>query len=274
MELEKHTHLGKATEYPEEYSPSWLTPIPRAKSRGTLGLSGAPDFVGEDLWNGYELSWLNSKGKPEVALGVFRIRCDSLNIIESKSFKLYLNSFNQSRFASREEVQALMQKDLSAAAEGEVSVTLLSASDWRDELSFWQAAENLDGLDIEVEVYTPDASLLPDPVGDDIVEETLSSDLLKSNCPVTGQPDWATLYIHYRGKPLDKAALLKYIVSMRSHQDFHEHCVESVYLTLMQRYQPEKLAVYARYTRRGGLDINPLRSNYPLAADNFKLPRQ
>ena len=278
MDLKQSTKLGQSTEYPEHYDPALLTPIPRLSNREKLGISDDLPFLGEDLWNGYELSWLNPKGKPVAAIGVFRIPANSPNIIESKSFKLYLNSFNQASYASLEDVQAVMARDLSAAVNAEVSVQILSAAQWVDGSNDWEAAECLDGLDVTCTAYTPDTDLLKlasDASGSaELVSEALCSHLLKSNCPVTGQPDWATVYIRYEGKPIDHAGLLQYIVSMRGHQDFHEHCVESIYMAIMARCQPEKLAVYARYTRRGGLDINPLRSNYPLEAANFKLARQ
>ncbi|WP_020409507.1 NADPH-dependent 7-cyano-7-deazaguanine reductase QueF [Hahella ganghwensis] len=278
MDLKQTTKLGQSTEYPEHYDPKLLTPIPRQANREKLGISGELPFLGEDLWNGYELSWLNPKGKPVAAIGVFRIPADSPNIIESKSFKLYLNSFNQTSYASLEEVQGVMARDLSAAVNADVSVQILPSAQWVDDPNDWEAAECLDGLDITCTTYAPDTGLLQ--LADDAsgsserVSETLCSHLLKSNCPVTGQPDWATVYIRYEGKRIDHAGLLRYIVSMRGHQDFHEHCVESIYMAIMARCQPERLAVYARYTRRGGLDINPLRSNYSVRADNFKLARQ
>ncbi|OZG74101.1 NADPH-dependent 7-cyano-7-deazaguanine reductase QueF [Hahella sp. CCB-MM4] len=280
--MKQTTKLGQATEYPEHYDAALLTPIPRSPNREKLAISGELPFVGEDLWNAYELSWLNTKGKPVVAIGVFRIPADSANIVESKSFKLYLNSFNQTVFADQEEVRSVMEVDLSRAVEGTVKVEILAPGRWEDEKSDWEQSTCLDDLDVTCTDYTPDINLLVLAGHDEgetderseTVSETLCSHLLKSNCPVTGQPDWATVYIRYKGKAIDHQGLLQYIVSMRGHQDFHEHCVESIYMALMERCQPEKLAVYARYTRRGGLDINPLRSNYPETAANFKLARQ
>ena len=274
MDLKNSTKLGQATEYPDQYDPAQLTPIARSHNREKLGIDQTLPFVGEDLWNAYELSWLNARGKPQVAVGVFRISCDSRNIVESKSFKLYLNSFNQTRFSSPDEVSQTMQKDLEKAVNGDVQVEVVSVTDWQDEPSSWLQATCLDDLDIECSIYTPDSKLITLEKSQEVVTETLSSHLLKSNCPVTGQPDWATVYIRYTGPKIERAGLLRYIVSMRGHQDFHEHCVESIFSAVMAECEPEKLAVYARYTRRGGLDINPIRANYPVRADNFKLARQ
>ncbi len=274
MDLKGSTKLGQSTEYPDHYDPAQLTPIARNHNRQKLGIGHELPFMGEDLWNAYELSWLDPKGKPQVAIGVIRIACDSPNIVESKSFKLYLNSFNQTTFASMSDVAQTMEKDLAAAVQGRVKVEVLSLSAWQDEPSDWAQAICLDDLDVECKTYTPDPALLGLSDSPEAVTETLSSHLLKSNCPVTGQPDWATLYIRYSGPRLNHKGLLQFIVSMRGHQDFHEHCVESIYTALMEKCRPEKLAVYARYTRRGGLDINPLRSNYSLKAANFKLARQ
>ena len=274
MDYSQKTVLGKHTECPEQYAPSVLTPISRCTGRGKLGIDNELPFRGADIWNAWELSWLNPKGKPKVAIGTIEIPCDSVNIIESKSFKLYLNSLNQTAFTSEAEVVALIRRDLSAVAEGDVKVRICPAGTWQTEPSPWADAICLDALDLACSVYTPDPGLLCSDNNAAEVSEKLCSHLLKSNCPVTGQPDWATLYIQYTGKPIDHSGLLRYIVSMRGHQDFHEHCTESIFIALMQRCQPRQLAVYARYTRRGGLDINPFRANFNLAPGNTKLPRQ
>ena len=277
MDLKKETELGKATHYPEKYDPGLLTPIARKLSRQALSIGNDLPFDGWDIWNGYEISWLNQKGKPLVAIGEFAISCNSANIIESKSFKLYLNSLNQTHFSSLAEVEQTIQKDLQYAADGDVKVKLISPQQWLDVESPWLKAECIDDLDVECTTYSPDPKLLGVETrenGDDKVSETLCSHLLKSNCPVTGQPDWASLYITYSGPKIDREGLLQYIVSMRGHQDFHEHCVETIYCSIRDYCQPEKLAVYARYTRRGGLDINPIRFNYSVPIDNFKLSRQ
>nr|Q47DJ9.1 RecName: Full=NADPH-dependent 7-cyano-7-deazaguanine reductase; AltName: Full=7-cyano-7-carbaguanine reductase; AltName: Full=NADPH-dependent nitrile oxidoreductase; AltName: Full=PreQ(0) reductase [Dechloromonas aromatica RCB] len=267
--------LGKATEYQSHYAPELLYPIPRQLKRSELGITDANlPFVGEDLWNAYELSWLNSKGKPVVAVGTFRVPANSPNLIESKSFKLYLNSFNQSSFDNIAAVSATMSRDLSAAAGSPIIVTLepLSASP----LASIGTPDGilLDELDITCDRYQPEPALLATLPGEN-VEETLYSHLLKSNCLVTGQPDWAMVVIRYRGKPIDRAGLLRYIVSFRNHNEFHEQCVERIFSDIRVRCQPEVLAVHARYTRRGGLDINPFRSTGDYAApDNTREIRQ
>jgi 7-cyano-7-deazaguanine reductase len=253
--------LGKATEYQSHYAPELLYPIPRQLKRSELGVAdSALPFVGEDLWNAYELSWLNAKGKPVVAVGTFRVPATSPNLIESKSFKLYLNSFNQTVFASLEAVSAAMTRDLSAAA-GSLVAVLLEPLSARPQASIGiPEGTLLDELDIACDRYQPAPELLATLPGD-AVEETLYSHLLKSNCLVTGQPDWAMVVIRYRGAPIDRAGLLRYIVSFRNHNEFHEQCVERIFMDIQQRCRPEALAVYARYTRRGGLDINPFRSS-------------
>lgn len=267
--------LGKATEYQSHYAPELLYPIPRQLKRSELGITDANlPFVGDDLWNAYELSWLNPKGKPVVAVGTFRVPANSPNLIESKSFKLYLNSFNQSSFDSIAAVSATMSRDLSAAAGSLVIVAL-------EPLSASPAASIgipdgilLDELDITCDRYQPEPAFLATLPGEN-VEETLYSHLLKSNCLVTGQPDWAMVVIRYRGKAIDRAGLLRYIVSFRNHNEFHEQCVERIFSDIQVRCQPEALAVHARYTRRGGLDINPFRSTGDYAApDNTREIRQ
>jgi len=252
--------LGKATEYQSHYAPELLYPIPRQLKRSELGIADAAlPFVGDDLWNAYELSWLNTKGKPVVAVGTFRVPATSPNLIESKSFKLYLNSFNQTSFDSLEAVSAAMTHDLSAAAGSPVVVALESLSHRPQASIGTPDGILLDDLDIACDRYQPAPELLTCRPGE-AVEETLYSHLLKSNCLVTGQPDWAMVVIRYRGAPLDRAGLLRYIVSFRNHNEFHEQCVERIFTDILQRCRPEVLAVYARYTRRGGLDINPFRS--------------
>ncbi|AOS97560.1 NADPH-dependent 7-cyano-7-deazaguanine reductase [Microbulbifer aggregans] len=252
--------LGQETQYESRYNPGLLHPIERAISRAHLGLSGGElPFSGLDEWWGFELSWLNPRGVPQVAVGRFSFPHDSVAMIESKSFKLYLNSFNQSEFASWEEVRDTLKRDLSTASGGEVTVELLGVEDAA--LSVVKPEGFcLDQLDIETRRYQPDAALLRLDAGRGAVSEVLYSHLLRSNCPVTGQPDWATVCIDYRGPALDREALLAYIISFREHQDFHEHCVERIFCDLQQLSGFDELTVCARYTRRGGLDINPLRS--------------
>lgn len=253
--------LGKTTAYQAEYAPELLFPIPRQIKRDELGIAPGPlPFVGEDLWNAYELSWLNPKGKPVVALATFRVPADSPHLIESKSFKLYLNSLNQTRFADTDALAATLTQDLSAAAGASISVKIDElGSRPQIELGYPQG-ELLDTLDIACDSYQPMPEALA-TVDGPIVEETLYSHLLKSNCLVTGQPDWAMVVIRYRGRPIDRAGLLRYIISFRGHNEFHEQCVERIYSDIQRRCAPQSLAVYARYTRRGGLDINPFRSS-------------
>ncbi|OZI42050.1 NADPH-dependent 7-cyano-7-deazaguanine reductase QueF [Bordetella genomosp. 5] len=264
--------LGHSVAYPSAYDPSLLFPIPRAANREALALDELPGaqagtlpFRGADLWNAYELSWLDAKGKPRVAMATFTVPADSPNIIESKSFKLYLNSFNQTRLANAQMLRDHLERDLSLAAGAPVGLDFILPQRFGDLAMGELRGDYLDKLDVEIDTYEPAPQLLK-VTGDEIVEETLASRLLKSNCPVTGQPDWASVQIHYRGRPLDRAALLKYIVSFRQHAEFHEHCVERIFTDVMRACQPEWLTVYARYTRRGGLDINPWRSNAPGAA--------
>jgi len=258
--------LGQQTGYVSEYAPQLLFPIVRAESRSLLGLVGELPFHGVDVWTGYELSWLDLKGKPIVAVAEFFIPCCSEFIIESKSFKLYLNSLNQSRFASLQDVEQLLAQDLSRAAAASVSVNLRSLQTQRmnDSLdaivSF--AGRCIDDMDISVSVYHPEPELLREDVGSrpEVVTEALHSHLLKTNCPVTGQPDWASIEVSYTGAKIPEGNLLRYLISFREHQDFHEHCVERIFCDILRECAPTQLSVYARYTRRGGLDINPYRS--------------
>ncbi|WP_346797454.1 NADPH-dependent 7-cyano-7-deazaguanine reductase QueF [Halomonas sp. Bachu 37] len=252
-----HAPLGRDSAYPERYDAGLLYPIPRAANRLPLGIEdGALPFVGEDEWHAFEMSWLNGRGKPVVAVARFRLPASSPCLIESKSWKLYLNSFNQTRFSDRDMVITTLEADLAGAAGAPVSVELL---DLDDETLTPQRlpGECLDELDIDVSDYTPSIEHLI--VGTEVVEETLYSHLLKSNCPVTGQPDWGSILIRYRGPKLDREALLRYLIGYRQHQDFHEHCVEHIFCDLMARAKPERLLVLARYVRRGGLDISPWR---------------
>ncbi|RCV89824.1 NADPH-dependent 7-cyano-7-deazaguanine reductase QueF [Billgrantia montanilacus] len=254
----EHAPLGRESAYPEHYDAGLLYPIARVANRAPLGIEeGSLPFVGEDEWHAFEVSWLNGRGKPIVAVARFRLPADSPNLIESKSWKLYLNGFNQTRFDNRERVIDTLVADLSAAAGAPVSVELFGVDD--DALAVQRLpGECLDELDIEIADYTPSAEHLQ--VAEEVVEETLYSHLLKSNCPVTGQPDWGSVLIRYRGPKLDREGLLRYLIGYRQHQDFHEHCVEHIFTDLMARARPERLLVLARYVRRGGLDISPWRA--------------
>ncbi len=253
--------LGKTTEYRSTYSPDLLFPIPRRVKRDEIGVDEASlPFVGEDIWNAYELSWLTPSGKPVVAVGCVRVPADSPCLIESKSLKLYFNSLNQTVFATPAEVAACVVKDLSLAAGKSVAFDLapLSAKPCAD--IAYPEGVLLDELDVVCSDYQPAPTLLRTIEGG-VVEEQLYSHLLKSNCLVTGQPDWAMVMIRYRGRPIDHAGLLRYLVSFRNHNEFHEQCVERIFVDLQRQCAPEALSVYARYTRRGGLDINPFRSS-------------
>lgn len=268
-----HAPLGKTSDYPEHYSPELLFPVPRDDNRRRIALEdGRWPWFGEDLWQAWELSWLRPSGVPEVAWGEFRLPAASPSLIESKSLKLYLNSLNQAVFSSHDQVQETIQRDLSSACGAQVTVTLFSID------RGMMAAGRPDGailiddepVDSVAYDYCPDV-LRADG---DTVTESLCSHLLKSNCPVTGQPDWGTLHIEYTGPAIDRSALLRYVVGFRQKQDFHEHCVETVFTDLMQACRPEHLTVSARYTRRGGLDINPWRSTGPGEAPRLRLVRQ
>ena len=277
MTLPEHSPLGKPSAYKTEYDPTLLFPIPRQPKRTEIGLAeGKPlPFFGVDIWNAYEVSWLNLKGKPQVALATFIIPADTPNIVESKSFKLYLNSFNQSKLASAEALQQLLQHDISDATGGTVQVRLVTESDLGTQKMGELDGLLLDRLDIETDIYEPDPSLLKAAQEESPVEESLVSHLLKSNCLVTGQPDWGSVQIRYVGAPIDQEGLLKYLISFRNHNEFHEQCVERIFNDVMRMCKPVKLAVYARYTRRGGLDINPFRTNFNTPwPDNRRNARQ
>jgi 7-cyano-7-deazaguanine reductase len=271
MNTPKHSRLGKPTIYADQYDASLLFPIARAPQRAELGLGASLPFMGADLWTAFELSWLNPRGKPQVALAHITVPCESVNLIESKSLKLYLGSFNNTRFADAAEVLARLRADLTEAAwrgavvQSSVGVKLVAA-EWFDR----EPIEELDGLsldrlDLDCDRYSPAPELLSAATDEAPVSEVLTSNLLRSNCPVTGQPDWGSVQISYFGPQIDQAGLLRYLISFRKHNGFHEDCVERMFMDLQARCQPHKLSVYARYTRRGGLDINPFRTSYPQA---------
>lgn len=270
--------LGHKTEYTDKYDASLLFPIPRTQSRDKLGLLGDLPFRGNDRWTAYEISWLDTSGKPQVRMAEFSVSSDSPNIIESKSFKLYLNSFNQTVFNDDRKVKSLLSVDLSAVAGAAVSVNLLPLHYAKDFLVAEPIGTYLDDIDIAVTHYQPRPECLKTSA-ETRVNEVLYSHLLKTNCPVTDQPDWATVFIEYAGPAIDHGSLLEYIISFREHQDFHENSVERLFCDINEYCKPESLAVYARYTRRGGLDINPLRSSYPagkglLEANTLRTIRQ
>ncbi len=267
--------LGQQTKYAEKYDRTLLQPVPRHLNRDSLGITQIQPFsTGADIWTAYEISWLNPKGVPQVAIADVQIDFRSENLIESKSFKLYLNSFNQTKFADLAYVQHILQQDLQDCAKGEVKVRLNSLANYTDQPIAMLHGDCIDGLDIDIEDYAFNAEWLKDCTSSDVVEETLVSHLLKSNCLITQQPDWGSLQIHYVGKQINREQLLRYIISFRQHNEFHEQCVERIFCDLMHYAKPEKLTVYARYTRRGGLDINPYRSNFEPLPPNLRLARQ
>lgn len=274
--------LGQQSAYPTHYDPNLLFPIARAKNRASLGVNNksSPPFFGVDLWNAYELAWLNLKGKPQIALAEFIIPADSPNMIESKSFKLYLNSLNQHCFADFAAVKTCVQHDLSQVLGTGLQVRLVQPCEITSNKKMAPIEELggqlLDRLDIEVNSHqNADPLLLKADHTSAPITQTLVSHLLKSNCPVTGQPDWASVQIQYQGRPIDEEGLLRYLIGFRQLGEFHEHCVEKIFCDIKIQCQPEKLSVYARYTRRGGLDINPFRTDFNAAwPNNIRHARQ
>ncbi|MGF1689382.1 NADPH-dependent 7-cyano-7-deazaguanine reductase QueF [Photobacterium japonica] len=268
--------LGKNTEYKDQYDPSLLQPVPRSLNRDDLALGDTLPFTGYDIWTLYELSWLNSKGLPQVAIGEVRLPANSPNLIESKSFKLYLNSFNQTALDGWQDVADRLQHDLSQCAGADVDVTIQPLGDFTSEEIVTFSGECIDDQDISITDYAFNPDYLKGAADNGkIVTEELNSHLLKSNCLITSQPDWGSVRISYTGKQIDREKLLRYIVSFRNHNEFHEQCVERIFTDIMKYCQPELLTVYARYTRRGGLDINPYRTNMgKTPSNNFRLARQ
>lgn len=265
MTSSNHPHaspLGKVASYCSQYAPELLFPIARADKRAELGLSGSLPFFGMDIWNAYEVSWLNLRGKPQIAIATLMVAADSPNIIESKSFKLYLNSFNQTRLADADALLTLLRADLSDGFGAPVQIKLTLPEDFGQLTMGELDGQLLDRLDIEIDHYLPDPALLRADANAVAVKETLVSHLLKSNCLVTGQPDWGSVQIRYVGAPIDQEGLLRYLIGFREHNEFHEQCVERIFVDILRACKPQKLAVFARYTRRGGLDINPWRSNF------------
>lgn len=258
--MASHGPLGAQVDYPEHYDPSVLHPIARREGRERLGLGESPNFCGVDIWNAYELSWLDGRGKPHVGVAEFHFPAASPCIIESKSFKLYLNSYNQSAFASVDEVVSRLTADLSKACGADVAVFVYGPGQWSASLQPQEMPGRcIDEIDIEVTDYQPSAQLLAcEAYVDD--EQQYYSHLLRSRCPVTGQPDWASVSICCSGPKLDEGSLLRYLVSFRQQNDFHEQCVEQIFRDIRAACRPQSLTVYARYLRRGGLDINPWRS--------------
>jgi 7-cyano-7-deazaguanine reductase len=251
--------LGKSVDYEDTYSPGLLQPVPRSLSRTQIGLTGDLPFHGADFWTGYELSWLTPKGKPQVAILQLSVPFNSPNLIESKSFKLYLNSFNQEKVIDTDHLIEILTKDLSNCAGALVKVDLVLPKQFSECQIIEFSGHCIDDIDIEIGEFELEPKLLR--TSENKVHETLYSNLLKSNCLITNQPDWASIQIEYKGKAIDRESLLRYLVSFRLHNEFHEQCVERIFCDIMQQCRPQNLTVYARYTRRGGLDINPYRSN-------------
>jgi 7-cyano-7-deazaguanine reductase len=281
MNTPEQSQLGKSSSYVDQYDAALLFPIARRSKRDEIGLTGTLPFFGADLWTAYELSWLNPRGKPQLALARITVPAESTHIVESKSVKLYLNSFNNSVFEDAAAVQTRLREDLSAAVwqggavMSSVGVQLVLPQDFDKEPVHELDGLNLDRLDLECSHYQPAPELLTAQLNEAPVTESLTSQLLKSNCLVTGQPDWGSVRISYTGPQIDQAGLLQYIVSFRNHNEFHEQCVERIFMDIWRACKPSKLEVYARYTRRGGVDINPWRTSHPMAAPlNIRTARQ
>ncbi len=265
--------LGRQTEYPTTYTPSLLRSLERAAQRASFGIVGMAPFHGEDAWNCYEFSWLNTKGRPEVAIVKLRVPCNSTAIVESKSLKLYLNSFAQTTFATRAELITTLNSDLALAFRAPVIVDLLDVEQTPEPVA-QLPGRCLDDLDVEVEVYHWCPDLLEVDAGAVTVRQTLHTHLFRSVCPVTQQPDWASVMVQYVGHRIAPESLLKYLVSFRNHAAFHETTIEQIFVDLTQRCAPEHLSVYGRFLRRGGIDINPYRSTNESAAPPTRLVRQ
>ncbi|TMG85596.1 MAG: NADPH-dependent 7-cyano-7-deazaguanine reductase QueF [Betaproteobacteria bacterium] len=258
--------LGKSTGYPERYDPALLFPIARSDARQALGLTSELPFGGADLWTAYEISWLDALGKPQLAIGRFRIPADSPRIVESKSLKLYLGSFAQEHAAQTSELVRRIEADLARACGAAVAVVLASPADGRATRIVPLPGESLDELAITTDVYEPSPTLLAAHGPE--VDETLRSALFRSRCPVTGQPDYGDLMIRYRGPRIDRIRLLRYLISYRRHAAFHESCVEQMFIDILHRCTPQALTIYGRFLRRGGIDINPFRSNFEVGPDD------
>lgn len=265
--------LGLETDYPHKYAPDVLCTIPRSTSRDELGITGAMPFAGVDIWNAWELTWLGPTGLPEVATAEIRVPADSTNIIESKSLKLYLGSFAMSRFDSATVVSAAIAADLGQCAGAPVDVNVLSVTATEARHAARLAGTCLDKLEVTCSEWEVNPDLLRSDASERIRED-LHTHLLRSLCPVTAQPDIGSLQISYSGPRIDPAALLQYVVSFREHNDFHEACVERMFVDLLERCGCDELTVHARYQRRGGIDINPVRSNRDETPRNLRLWRQ
>jgi 7-cyano-7-deazaguanine reductase len=267
--------LGKSTDYPSTYDPRLLFAIPRQEAREHLGLSAPLPFTGQDIWNAYELSWLDKDGRPRCGLAEFIVPADSPCIIESKSFKLYLNSFNQTRIGDSERLRQMLVRDLSAACGSAINATLLPANASHGFPVEMLTGEVIDDLEADINYYGPPEPLYLAISEETQVGETLVSHIFRSNCPVTNQPDWASIQIRYIGRRMDREGLLRYLVSYRTHNGFHENCIEHIFTDILRQCRPLQLSVYGRFTRRGGLDINPYRCTEGMGMPgNIRLIRQ
>jgi 7-cyano-7-deazaguanine reductase len=274
--LNQQSDLGKTVAYDDVYNPDRLFPIPRSINREKIGITADLPFSGFDIWNHYEVSWLNDKGKPVVAVARIIYGCDSVNIIESKSMKLYFNSFNNTKIQNIEILRQMIMRDIQLGIDAQVAVSIeLMKQGGEEYIQRGFEGICLDNLDTDCSVYTCDPSFLR-VEDNDIDYEILYSDLLKSNCLVTNQPDWGSVKIMYKGRKINREGLLRYIVSFRNSNDFSEQCIERIFMDVMRQCQPEKLTVYGRFTRRGGIDINPMRSTEKMGPDdlNIRLYRQ
>jgi len=268
--------LGKATDYPDRYDPSLLFAVSRAPQRAALGIRDPPPFSGCDVWNAYEITWLDPQGRPRLAIGELRVRAESPAMVESKSLKLYLGSYAQEPVASVDELGERIAGDLTRLCGDAVAVALTPGANFETSVSkraIGSGMECIDETDVTIDASQPDPTLLAQAGG--TVDETLSSALFRSTCPVTGQPDYADVFIRYQGPRIERGGLLRYLVSFRRHAAFHEACVERIFVDIAERCRPRRLSVYARFMRRGGIDINPFRSNFePAPPDNLRTPRQ
>ena len=265
--------LGRPAGHPDRYAPSLLYAVPRQPQRAALGLAARLPFTGVDVWTAYELTWLDAMGKPQVALATLEIPAESPSLVESKSMKLYLGSFAQTNFAGMTEVSAAIERDVSAVTGAKVGVTLRGPAAFDAQTIRELAGESLDSLTVPCDTYDVEPGFLE--AGGERVEETVTTRLFRSVCPVTSQPDIASVQVAYRGPRLDREGLLRYLVSYRCHAGFHEHCVERIYVDVAARCGCEQLSVLARFTRRGGLDINPFRTNAGATAPaNVRTARQ
>ncbi len=271
-ETDSRNPLGKEVAHSPVYNPGHLFSVARHDGRREIGLLAALPFGGADVWNAYEISWLNPAGKPEVAMGTFTFPCSTPNLIESKSLKLFLNSLNLHRFDSAAAVCAVLEKELAAIAGGRVGIDLITAERFHETLVSEPPGQCLDDLDVACRCDRVAPETL-DTVAEQVTE-TVYSNLLRTNCPVTGQPDWATVVVDYTGPQINPEGLLKYLVSYRQHTGFHENCVERIFMDILTRCTPARLLVQARFTRRGGLDINPWRANYSAVPQHTRFARQ